>query len=351
MLLADVSILALNIQRSENRLITYDELVKLAELNDEEQKWVPIFWDPAYHHTMIYLSNELILNWLGYSSKDNAVADFKHKILRTRYTKNIDYFEVGYDHTIVVKYKETLLSKKAEQTDCIDVDLCNQSYNKHYYIISGSTFKDMLMNARTERSRKIRIYYLKTEALANIMVNCIHDKYNMQIREMAAKDEHIIELNKTITELRSIMESQTSKVDQLLDYAKNTNDQLESVSTQLEYASDDISSIITQSNPSLPAEYEYVHLYKHRSNPSEYNAIRCQKRSLKARTAACMAAGYEIYVHEAITPNAVGLWNKIKTIIPPHIGKAHHNSKITLVGTEAELIELITKTNTEYTES
>jgi len=353
---------ALTIQQHENRHITYADLAKLAGFNEEEQHWAGIFWEPAYNGTMIYLSDELITDWLGFNGKDNAVADFKYKVLRTRYVLNLDYFEVSYDHELVVKYKTSILSKKATQSDCIDLNLCKTKRggsNKQHFIITGATFKDMLMNARTDRGKKIRTYYLKTEVIAGVMTKCINSMYEIVIndlrKECNTKQEHIFKLNKTIEELKSMMESQSGKVDQLLDYAKDTNDQLIDVNTQLEIAHDTIKDVTDEVQltreqvvvPDLDPQNEYVHIYKHSSLPKEYNAIRCQKRSLKVRTAACKSAGYDIYVYGVATPNAVNLWNRLKSGMTANIGKIHHTSKITLYGDEQMIIDLINEKNDE----
>jgi hypothetical protein len=62
----------------------------------------------------------------------------------------------------------------------------------------------MLMNARTDRGKKIRTYYLKTELIAGVMTKCINNMYEVVIANLHKERD---ELNKTIEELKFALQN------------------------------------------------------------------------------------------------------------------------------------------------
>ena len=48
-----------------NSQLTFNELSKLANYSEEEQKWAKIFWSSSFNDGWMYVSKEMLVEWFG----------------------------------------------------------------------------------------------------------------------------------------------------------------------------------------------------------------------------------------------------------------------------------------------
>lgn len=141
----------------QDKEIDHLTIAKLAGFNDEELDWVKLFWEPAFNKSWIYVTKEMVVDWMGYKDNQSTLKDFYTK-LRKEYEENIDYKEVDQNDEIVKEW----CKEKFPSTSKPDL---GGGRNKKYYIITGECLKCLLMSAQTPKGRVIRKFYIKTEGL------------------------------------------------------------------------------------------------------------------------------------------------------------------------------------------
>ena len=137
----------------------YKELAKylgreLCEFTTDDEKYVDIFWDTAFNKNWLYLSDEIIIDWMGYKKTKSTISNFI-KDMKNKYINNTDYKEVNKNNTLVNMYYELYPLLKVDGN------------RKKYYIITGKTLKKMLLRAGTKQGDITCDYFIKTENLAN----------------------------------------------------------------------------------------------------------------------------------------------------------------------------------------
>ena len=70
------------------------KLAEIANFTPKEISMLKLFWNPCFNSTWIYLSDEIILNFLTNSKTEDAVNNFIRKVLITNNEKEIDYLQV-----------------------------------------------------------------------------------------------------------------------------------------------------------------------------------------------------------------------------------------------------------------
>jgi phage anti-repressor protein len=122
----------------------------------------------------------------GYKKHKDMMRDFS-KNIKKYFEENIDYKSVDKTHELVVNVRSGLYTNK---------DLRGGN-NKKYYIITGETFKALLMTSQMPIGKQTRKYYIKVETLGitttNIITDCINIMSNKQIEELTK----VIELKST----------------------------------------------------------------------------------------------------------------------------------------------------------
>ena len=88
----------------EDDIIDHVKLAQLANFSSEEVEFVKLFWDPAFNNSWIYLSKEMVVDWLGYKDAKSTMSDFYTKNLIKNYEKDIDYKEVDKTDEIIKKF-------------------------------------------------------------------------------------------------------------------------------------------------------------------------------------------------------------------------------------------------------
>ena len=137
------------------------DLAKHIGFTDAELQMLNMFWEPTFNKGWIYLSRQMILD-MGYKK----ISDFYNDTLRLNYTENIDYKEVDENHELVSFYIENVNADRSAFKNIVH----KRGKAQKYYIITGTTYKKMLMKCRTKKGNDICNYYLKVEDLAIFMI-------------------------------------------------------------------------------------------------------------------------------------------------------------------------------------
>lgn len=138
------------------------QLATLAGFNPDEMRMLKIFWRPAFNDGWILLQDDIILGQMTIQTNKNALSRF-YEMLTEEYQENIDYKKINHNHELVQLYYQT---DSTESMESIDITKLGA---KHYYAVTGETYKDLLARASTKKGRVCRSYYRKVEGLAIIM--------------------------------------------------------------------------------------------------------------------------------------------------------------------------------------
>ncbi|MGL5935630.1 MAG: GIY-YIG nuclease family protein [Cetobacterium sp.] len=167
-------------------------MAEWAGFDEKELKMVEIFWDVAYNKSWIYLSSEIIYEYLGYKKTSSSGRDF-YTTMKSKFVENIDYQEVNKDHEIV-KFSLGLNPEKEKRGSTF----------KKYYIVTGVTLKHMIMMANTVKGNETRDYFIKVEGLCSLMSKYVVEKLKQDV--IRQKEEFAIQLSNQM-ELLKISES------------------------------------------------------------------------------------------------------------------------------------------------
>lgn len=144
-------------------------------------KYIELFSDPVFNKSWIYVSEEIVVEQLGYSKSKDTMHVFNTKLIK-EFEKNIDYKEVDSEHELV----QAKLKNKTTKNDR------RGGSNKKHYIITGKTYATIALsrincNKQNSIEKKIQMH-LKQKLNAKIEirtpVGCID----------LLSDSHIIEI-------------------------------------------------------------------------------------------------------------------------------------------------------------
>jgi hypothetical protein len=167
---------------------------KLCDFTENDDKYIDMFWDAAFNKSWLYLSDEIIINWMGYKKSKSSISDFVRE-MKSKYVREIDYKEVTKDFELIVLYYNS------------HSGLNRDGNRKKYYIITGETLKKMLLRAGTKQGDITCDYFIKIEKLANITSRAVFTFLNN------IKDKQLAEKNAQLNRLHNINE-------ELLTYKK-----------------------------------------------------------------------------------------------------------------------------------
>jgi phage anti-repressor protein len=151
----------------------------------------------------------MVENLFGYKKgKDMMVVFIRN--LKKEFEENIDYKIVDKSHTLIKKFYSTLKSNEKMPGN-----------RAKYYIITGETFKLLLMMSKTIKGKETRKFYLKVETLGitttNIMTQCFNIMSNKQIKEL--KNNLLIK-SKEIEDKTKEIEQSKNKLIKLNEFVK-----------------------------------------------------------------------------------------------------------------------------------
>ena len=162
---------------------------ELCGFTEDDEKYVDIFWDAAFNKSWLYLSDEIITEWIGYKKNISSVAKF-HVMMKDKYVKDVDYKEVNKTHSLVESYKNSHLPDQVNGN------------RKKYYIVTGETLKKMLLRANTKNGELVCNYFIKTESLAGatnqLLYKYVEQMKDAQIKKLESRQLRLENLVKNI---------------------------------------------------------------------------------------------------------------------------------------------------------
>ena len=188
---------------------TTEDFAKHAGFKDNEIDMLKIFWDPIYNEGWMYLSPTIIIDSMGYKQ----ISHFYKDTLKPNYKENIDYKEVDKNHDLVKIYNEFL----NEDQSSLGKSKHTGGKAQKYYIITGESYKKMLMKCKTKKGESICEYYLKVEKLANL-----YNKYTSILHKYISMEnaKQLEEKSKELNEQKNQMNRMNKVNLELLTYKK-----------------------------------------------------------------------------------------------------------------------------------
>lgn len=181
----------------EVKEIDHVKLAEIAGFNSEEVEFVKLFWDPAFNNSWIYITKQMVVEWLGYKETKDTMSDFKKNLIKN-YEENEDYKEVDKNDEIVKKFYSDFNPNEK---------IGNRA---KFYLVTGECLKGLLMSSNTMRGKLIKKIYIKTEKLVFIMLEVINKQTIM------IQDQHIKETKKQLL----IKEEENEKIQKQLETEK-----------------------------------------------------------------------------------------------------------------------------------
>lgn len=160
------------IDLGSGKQLSETEFARLAGFNDEEIDMLKLFWDPVFNGSWIYLSDEIILKYLTNATGKDAVTDFFRKVfIKLDFQEDTDYKQVTREHELVKSHSGKFPYGNSESFSLDDTEKSTVKYGnrKKFYIVTGETYKALLLSSRTAKGKQTRRYYIKVESLANSM--------------------------------------------------------------------------------------------------------------------------------------------------------------------------------------
>jgi phage anti-repressor protein len=184
---------------------------KYCYFDEKELDMIDMFWEPTFNRGWIYVSDDIVRDDFGHKQRKDMMYNFVKK-LKTNFEKDMDYQEVSPDYPL-------LNLGSISNTNEIGR---HGGQNKKYYIITGETYKALLMLSKTIQGKQIRNYYIKIETLSiktlNILTQCakyIADKKNLENEnKLLEKDiKLLIAQNKNLQLTTLIKNNEMLKID------------------------------------------------------------------------------------------------------------------------------------------
>lgn len=158
------------------------KLAELANFTPKEITMLKLFWNPCFNSTWIYLSDDIILNFLTNETGKDAINHFMRQILIPNNEKEIDYLQVDKNHELIKSCSLSLASKNEDGNEVKK----RIAPNKKYYIVSGECFKNLLMQSKCA-GKETRKYFLKVEKLSRLMYSYISELKDKKIENEEKK--------------------------------------------------------------------------------------------------------------------------------------------------------------------
>jgi phage anti-repressor protein len=187
---SEINVIEEALKISNDKPITEYEFAKIAGFNDTEIKMIKMFWNPVFNQSWIYLSDEMILEYLTNENKESAIANFYRRILLPNYQEEIDYQEVSSNNDLVKSYLSNLANENKVKP----------SNRKKYYIVSGEAYKCMLMASKCKKGKEIRMYYIKVENLARQMKDYIMALLKQENDKKTKENTRLLKLHNQMTQ-------------------------------------------------------------------------------------------------------------------------------------------------------
>jgi hypothetical protein len=197
-------------QASQIENITPIKLAEMSGFSDEELDFVKLFWEPAFNKSWIYLTKEMVVDWMGYKDGKDTMTHFYKQNLLKNYEENVDYKEVKKDDEIIKNFYSLNLANGN-----ISAEHELPGNRAKYYIITGECLKCLLMSAQTPKGKIVRKIYIKTENLVVLMIEVVKQQQLIKMEsELQIKDKQIETLEESNIKVeRAIKELHHMKID------------------------------------------------------------------------------------------------------------------------------------------
>jgi phage anti-repressor protein len=189
------------------------QFAKLAGFTDDEIKIMPIFWDPLFNNSWMYLYDKLILEYLTDDRSEHAINNFYSRLLTPNYKNGTDYKQVTRDDPLINGCSKLSSHLNQPQTN---------GHNKKYFLVTGNCFKHLLMSSKSAKGKESRGYFIKVESLAKLMKD--------YLLEFSQRELLVLKNNQTLVEAQvksdTLMEVYNGKRIVYLGFVAKINDQL-----------------------------------------------------------------------------------------------------------------------------
>ena len=197
----------------ENDEVNEFQLAEQLNFTENELKMMKLFWNPTFNGSLLYLSDEIISEYLT----DSRPRDYIRLQLMPNFKEDIDFFEIDETNELVKLHREAIGIEKMDQ---------KFGNRKKYYCVTGSTLKELLMTSRSKKGSEVRKYFIKMESLAILMKNFIIEKlkYKFSIleRDFQSLNDNYTSLNDDYTSLNDDYTSLNDKYNKHLKRLKRT---------------------------------------------------------------------------------------------------------------------------------
>jgi len=188
------------------------------------------------------------------------------------------------------------------------------------------------------------------------------DKVAVIVNDYAI-NEMLMEKNQFISSLQETIVRIERQNEELLGYARKTDEELLHTRNELDHITSELDYVATESNETnkrldviqekldiavelrvprdpVNGRNQVVAIYQ-KPGTNECKVIRCQYRSWKPSKARCTDGGFTTQIYFKEDPNAINIWNRVKSSLPADIGRAHSGYFITLRQDPANLVTFI----------
>jgi uncharacterized protein YoxC len=147
-----------------------------------------------------------------------------------------------------------------------------------------------------------------------------------------AVEEALLEKNVEIKSLKETIDNQSSKIDELLSYARKSDEdaermieELNQIATEANETNQSLEKVQTKLGIAVerrvPADpircrNEIIAIY-HNQNKGLYKVVRCQYRNVASSVNRCRLTGYTRPIYSKEDPNAVNIWNRARLVLDP----------------------------------
>ncbi len=167
----------------------------------EDEKYIDLFWDVAFNSSWIYVTEDMVSEQFGYKKNTQMMSEFYKKLIN-HFEDKIDYLRVEKNHELVVLHLDSNRGKQ---------NTSNRGGSlKKYYLITGETYKHLLLMASTKQAKITRKYFIKIEKLASltnqIIFRCIETIKNIEIADQKKRIDRLYEVNSELLSYKKLTE-------------------------------------------------------------------------------------------------------------------------------------------------
>jgi len=139
------------------RRVNMEDVARASGWTQRDIEMMRVFMEPAFNEGRVYLSPQLIKEFLA--TKSTSVGEYIRRHLLDKYTINVDYFILDPDNEAdsrIMRVMNNFMIVKPPRPSRGD---------RVHYAVTGRCFKELVMKSSSENSSDFRDYYLRLEEL------------------------------------------------------------------------------------------------------------------------------------------------------------------------------------------